>query len=145
MENDFYRILKGLKLKVTPKRIAIMEIMAAEKTYMSPDELRSKLKQRFKNIGLPTVYRNLEELAKEGVIIKIIHPDRKLYYFYCHRKEHHHHFVCVSCRRVEDITFCGMEEIKKEVEDGLKGHMVSHMLQVYGFCKNCLIKQVVSQ
>jgi len=144
MENDFYRILKDLKLKVTPKRIAIMEIMAEEKTYMSPEEVRSKLKKRFKNIGLPTVYRNLEELAKEGIIIKIIHPDRKLYYFYCHKKEHHHHFVCVSCKRVEDINFCGMEEIKKEVEDELKGHMISHMLQVYGFCKYCLIKQTVS-
>ncbi|HPP06203.1 MAG TPA: transcriptional repressor [Syntrophorhabdaceae bacterium] len=144
MENDFYSLLKELKLKATPKRIAIMEIMAGQKTYMSPEEVRSRLKNRFKNIGLPTVYRNLEELAKEGVIIKIIHPDRKLYYFYCQRKEHHHHFVCVLCRRVEDINFCGMTEIKKEVEEGLKGHMVSHMLLVYGFCKHCLVKQTVS-
>ncbi|MBP9561472.1 MAG: transcriptional repressor, partial [Syntrophorhabdaceae bacterium] len=88
--------------------------------------------------------RNLEDLANEGVIIKIIHPDRKLYYYYCGNREHHHHFVCVLCRRVEDISFCGIEELKKEVENILKGHMVSHMLQVYGFCKNCLARQTVS-
>ncbi|MCX7965904.1 MAG: transcriptional repressor [Syntrophorhabdaceae bacterium] len=144
MGNDFYNILKTLKLKATPKRIAIMEILADEPTYLSPDEIRSRLKGRFKNIGLPTVYRNLEELADSGIIIKIIHPDRKLYYFYCHNREHHHHFVCVQCRKVEDINFCGMEEIKNEVEKNLKAHMVSHMLQVYGFCKDCLKKQTIS-
>ncbi|HOV90727.1 MAG TPA: transcriptional repressor [Syntrophorhabdaceae bacterium] len=144
MENEFSCTLKSLGLKVTPKRLAIMEVLAYESTYLSPEEIRSRLKNRFKNIGLPTVYRNLEDLANGGIIIKIIHPDRKLYYFYCGNREHHHHFVCILCKRVEDISFCGLEEIKKEVEISLKGHMVSHMLQVYGFCRRCLLKEVVS-
>lgn len=144
MERDFHKILRALRLKATPKRIAIMEIMADDPIYLSPEEIRSRLKDKFKNIGLPTVYRNLEELADGGVIVKMFHPDRKLYYFYCQNKEHHHHFVCVLCRKVEDINFCGMEEIKNEVEKNLKGHMVSHMLQVFGFCKDCLKKQTVS-
>lgn len=144
METQFHSILKSIKLKATPKRLAIMEIMAKEKTYLNPEEIRSRLKERFKNIGLPTVYRNLEELANEGIIIKIIHPDRKLYYFYCPRREHHHHFVCVLCRKVEDISYCGIKEIKKEVEENLKGHMVSHMLQVFGFCRECLMQKTIS-
>jgi len=141
---DFCSTLRTLKLKVTPKRLAILEMLADESAYLSPEDVWNRLKGQFKNIGLPTVYRNLEELSNGGVIIKVIHPDRKLYYFYCRNTGHHHHFVCVSCRKVEDIRFCGMKEIEDEIENILKGHAVSHLLQVYGFCSKCLEDKAIS-
>ncbi len=141
---DFLPQLKALNLKATPKRLAILEILSEASGYMGPEEIWNIMKERFGNVGLPTVYRNLEDLSKGEVIIKVIHPDRKLYYFYCRNVSHHHHFVCVSCRKVEDIQFCGMKEIEDEVKSALKGHVVSHLLQVYGFCNNCLKKKVIS-
>jgi Fe2+ or Zn2+ uptake regulation protein len=141
---DFCSTLRTLKLKVTPKRLAILEMLADESAYLSPEDVWNRLKGQFKNIGLPTVYRNLEELSNGGVIIKVIHPDRKLYYFYCRNADHHHHFVCVSCRKVEDIRFCGMKEIEDEIKNTLKGHAMSHLLQVYGFCSKCLKDKVIS-
>ena len=134
---DTNRIVKELGLKATPKRVAILEILAEEFVYLGPEEIWKKLQARFKRIGLPTVYRNLEELSNGGVIIKIIHPNRKLYYYYCNNTNHHHHFVCISCRKVQDLEFCGEEQINKEVEDTLKGKVVSHLLQVYGLCNDC--------
>ncbi len=124
---------------MTPKRLAILDILARETAYVSPEEVWVEMKKRFEKIGLPTVYRNLEDLAQGGLIIKIIHPDRKLYYYYCHNSEfgHHHHFICVSCRKVEDLKFCGLEEIRKEVEENLNGSIVSHLMQVYGLCRGC--------
>jgi len=141
---DFCLTLRSLKLKVTPKRLAMLEMLADEPAYLSPEDVWDRLKEQFKNIGLPTVYRNLEDLSNGGVIIKVIHPDRKLYYFYCRNTDHHHHFVCVSCRKVEDIRFCGMKEIEDEIKNTLKGHAVSHLLQVYGFCSRCLKDKVIS-
>lgn len=122
----------------------MLEMLADEPAYLSPEDVWDRLKEQFKNIGLPTVYRNLEDLSNGGVIIKVIHPDRKLYYFYCRNTDHHHHFVCVSCRKVEDIRFCGMKEIEDEIKNTLKGHAVSHLLQVYGFCSRCLKDKVIS-
>ena len=129
--------LKNIGLKITPKRLAIIDILARELRYLSAEEVWNVMKDRFKQIGLPTVYRNLEDLSQGGLIIKIIHPDRKLYYYYCHNTNHHHHFVCVSCRKVQDLEFCGEEQIIKEVEDTLKGKVVSHLFQVYGLCREC--------
>ncbi|HOW56056.1 MAG TPA: transcriptional repressor [Syntrophorhabdaceae bacterium] len=134
---DFRTILKNLDLKSTPKRLAILDILSREPTYLSPEEVRGRLKERFATIGLPTVYRNLEELANGGVIVKVIHPDRKLYYFFCHNKEHHHHFVCTSCRRVDDLIFCGVHEIEREVSKTLNGTVSSHIMQVFGVCGSC--------
>ena len=139
MAIDFHSSIKTLNLKVTPKRLAILDILAREMAYVSPEEVWQKMKERFGKIGLPTVYRNLEDLSQGGLIIKIIHPDRKLYYYFCHNSEHghHHHFICLTCRKVEDLSFCGLEEIRKEVEGHLQGSIVSHLIQVYGLCRGC--------
>ncbi len=131
------RILKQLDLKATPKRLAILDILSGEQIYLSPEEVWMRLKKRFSAIGLPTVYRNLEEMANGGIIFKVIHPDRKLYYFYCSNSAHHHHFVCTACRKVDDLSSCGFEEIEKEVSECLNGTVSSHIMQVFGTCSQC--------
>lgn len=139
MLTDFETSIRKLHLKVTPKRLAILDILAGEDGYVSPEKVWERMKGRFGKIGLSTVYRNLEDLAVGGVIIKIVHPDRKLYYYFCHNGEgrHHHHFVCVSCRKVMDLSFCGLDEIRREVEGNLKGSVVAHLMQVFGVCEGC--------
>ncbi|MEW6570886.1 MAG: Fur family transcriptional regulator [Nitrospirota bacterium] len=137
MPDDFPFILKKLKLKVTPKRVAILDILMKETIYLSPEEIWERMKMRFNKIGLPTVYRNLEELVEGNVIWKISHPNRNLYYFFCRNRSHHHHFICLSCRNVEDINLCRLRELEKLVKEELKGKVVSHILQVNGLCSRC--------
>jgi len=141
MSEELTKSLKQLNLKVTPKRIAIFEILMKEPGYLSPEEIWRKMKIQFNRIGLPTVYRNLEELADGNIISKITHPNRQLYYFFCGNNEHHHHFVCLSCRNVDDINFCAIHELRKEVKKKLNAQVVSHILQVNGLCKECLKKK----
>lgn len=133
MSDNFNQYLKELKLKATPKRLAILSLLAEELSYASPEEVWRKLQKNFDSIGLPTVYRNLEELANGGLITKVIHPNRQLYYYFCPNGHHHHHFICLSCRKVEDINFCGMEEIERKVS----GTVLSHIVQVNGLCRDC--------
>ena len=141
MFNDFPLALKKLNLKITPKRVAILEILMKESVYLSPEEIWKEMKKRFVKIGLPTVYRNLEELSEGNIISKVNHPNRQLYYYLCQNQSHHHHFICLSCRRVEDINFCGVKELEEEVKKKIKGKVLSHVLQVNGLCKNCLKKK----
>jgi Fe2+ or Zn2+ uptake regulation protein len=134
---DFERLLRGLKLKATPRRRAVLEVMAAESTFLSPEEIWRKAAGRVRNIGLPTVYRILDELAARGVATRILHEDRQLYYYLCANKSHHHHFVCLSCRKVEDVGLCLGEVLEQEVAQRIKGALVSHILQLQGFCREC--------
>ena len=138
MIHKFDPVLRGIRLKATPRRLAILDILADEPVYLSPEEVWQKMRRKGRRVGLPTVYRNLDELAQNGVVIKIVHPDRRLYYYFCPNDSHHHHFVCISCRKVEDLAFCGLDAIEKEVKRNLKGAVVSHILQVYGHCNACL-------
>ena len=138
---DFSTILRSLNLKITPKRLAILDILMNESEYLSPEEIWQRMKNQFGRIGLPTVYRNLEELSEKNIISKISHPNRQLYYYFCANRSHHHHFVCLSCRSVEDINFCSLNELQKEVKKRLNGKVISHILQVNGYCRNCLHKK----
>ena len=141
MTHDFPLMLKELQLKVTPKRLAILDFMALASTYVSPEEVRQKLRKKFASIGLPTVYRNLEELAAGGIISKIIHPNRQLYYHFCPTIQHHHHFICLSCRRVEDLQICAVEGFEEEISGRIKGKVLSHILQVNGLCQGCSTRE----
>ena len=141
MTESISSALKQLHLKVTPKRLAILTILMKEPAYLSPEEIWKKMKRQFNRIGLPTVYRNLEELAAGDVISKVTHPNRQLYYYFCANRDHHHHFVCLSCRSVEDINFCALDTLQKEVKRKLNGKIISHILQVNGYCRNCLNKK----
>ncbi|MBM4128820.1 MAG: transcriptional repressor [Nitrospira sp.] len=141
MQHDHRSALRSLNLKATPKRLAILTILEEASVYLSPEEVWKRMKKKFKRIGLPTVYRNLEELSEGRVISKIIHPSRKLYYFLCKNRTHHHHFICVSCRKVEDITFCKVKEVEREVSKKINGTVLSHILQINGLCETCIDNQ----
>ncbi len=141
MKEAISSALKQLNLKVTPKRLAILTILMNEPSYLSPEEIWKKMKKQFNRIGLPTVYRNLEELAAGDLISKVAHPNRQLYYYFCANRDHHHHFVCLSCRSVEDINFCALDTLQKEVKRKLNGKIISHILQVNGYCRNCRNKE----
>ena len=142
MELPHALALKDAGMKATPKRLAILDMLYAESGYASPEELWKRLRDRFDQLGLPTVYRNLEELAASGVISKVIHPNRQLYYYYCTNREHHHHFVCLSCRKVADLPSCGIEALEREVSQKIGGKVLSHILQLNGLCGVCAQPEV---
>lgn len=130
-------ILKQLKLKVTPRRQEVMNCLGSEGCFLSADDVWSRVKPRLGSIGLPTVYRILDELAVAGVITRIFLSDRKQYYFLCANREHHHHFVCESCRRVEDVEQCGLDGVSRDIAQRSGGRVTSHILQINGLCGAC--------
>jgi len=130
-------ILKQLKLKVTPRRLEVMNCLGGERSYLSADQVWNRVKPRLGSIGLPTVYRILDELAEAGVITRIFQADRKQYYFLCANQDHHHHFVCESCRRVEDVEQCCLDGLASEFARRSGGRVTSHILQINGICAVC--------
>ena len=145
MLHDYPLMLKDLRLKVTPKRLAILDFLARTGSYVSPEEVRQNLREQFASIGLPTVYRNLDELASGGIVSKIIHPNRQLYYYFCPNSNHHHHFICISCRKVTDLHICTVKGLEDEINDQVRGKVMSHILQVNGLCRSCYANDNLSE
>jgi Fe2+ or Zn2+ uptake regulation protein len=131
-------ILKKLQLKVTPKRLEVMRCLGDDPSFLSAEEVWQRLKQQFSQVGLPTVYRILDELTEAGVTTRIFMSDRKQYYFLCANQEHHHHFVCESCRKVEDVERCVLAGVASEIAQRSGARVTSHILQINGICAACV-------
>lgn len=135
--NKYLNILKRQNLKKTPKRVEILRIMHQSNTYFSPLEIRKLLKQKFQKVGLPTVYRILQQFQEIGIVSSIQKDDNQLYYFLCSTQRDHHHFICRKCHKVSCVEYCNFDNIKQLVEDQLQSKAETHFLQIEGLCKEC--------
>lgn len=137
MRDHHIQKLKGKGYKLTPRRQEIVEVFARCATHLTPEEVWDKLQKKFSKCGLPSVYRNLENLAECGILTRIQQFDRKKHYgLCCARQDHHHHITCIKCGKVEDIDQCSLARTKT-----IKGYrIISHYLQVNGVCKRCAKK-----
>ena len=140
MPTDHYIArLKKNGHRITPKVRAVIELFLKRQTILDPFQVQADLQKRFKGVGLPTIYRILENLAKNGILISAASEDRQLRYFICRgiQHEHHHHFICRKCGKVEEVNLCLMEEVSKYVKRHLKATVQSHFLQIEGLCAKC--------
>ena len=131
----FLTKLKANKLKQTPKRKAILRLFLDKKRFLSPEEIVGVIKKGFKKASFPSIYRNLDELYKIGILLKVEKPDRRLYYALCTAKNdtHHHHIVCVKCGKIGEFEGCALMDKKKI--GGFK--ILDHSLQLEGICNKC--------
>jgi len=126
-------------LKITSQRKAVLNLFAKDNSRKTPYAVHKKLKKRLPQLGLPTVYRVLEELKEIGLLVQIPSDDRQLYYSLCHLPgaKHHHHFVCRKCKKVEEVERCNFKSVAAFVRRKLGAIIESHSLQLEGLCANC--------
>lgn len=133
--DEFIAKLKLNKLKRTPKRIAIIKLFLDKRRFLSPHEIFTYIKNGFKKASFPSIYRNLDELCRIGILLKVQRPDRCLYYALCRsdHSSHHHHIVCVKCGKIGEFSDCNL--FNKKMSGGFK--ILNHFLQLDGLCKEC--------
>ncbi len=141
MENTLDTCLSILKtggFKLTPKRKSVIQLFIKEKCILSPQYVHQKLKAVITPLGLPTIYRILEELSSIGILVPVTCEERLLSYALCGKpQEHHHHFVCRKCRKVEEVAYCNFPAVSKLIERKLGGMVERHSLHIEGLCAQC--------
>ncbi len=101
-------------------------------------EVHLLLRDTLPRLGLPTVYRILEELRDIGVLVRVTGEDRRLHYSLCRSTvRHHHHFVCRKCLKVEEVEFCTFRDIRRHIERELDCACERVTMQIEGLCAGC--------
>lgn len=95
-------IIERENLKFTIQKQLILEALLSSKEHMTINELHDKLKVN--NIGIATLYRNLDSFKNLGIITEI-NVEGKAYYEMkiFGRKPIHIHFKCTNCGKIMDI------------------------------------------
>lgn len=121
------------------QRDAILTELRALDSYPTADDLYDRLRERLPRLSLGTVYRNLELLVNQGVIVKLS---------FCGKQNRfdantisHHHWRCDACGRI-----CNLNAQEHGVELNWILHQVlretachSYELVLNGRCPECRI------
>lgn len=121
-------------LRMTRKRKRLLETLLKLDRPVPASELRDKA-------GLPesdlvTVYRALEAFEGIGIIQRIPLEESGCLFELTEPQDHHHHFVCRECHRTERLDLCLAQELENQAQR-LGFTEVTHLMEVYGFCKEC--------
>ena len=122
-------------VKHSKQREAILAELCSRKDHPTAEDLYLTLKAEMPNLSLGTVYRNLNMLASDGVILKISFEgaDR-----YDGNKELHYHFQCLECGCVTDVDMPPFNDINLKAQAYAKGRIDTHELIFSGVCDKCL-------
>lgn len=131
---DAIDTLEASELKITERRLRMIELMYEEDRYLSAREVKELLEVDFPGISPDTIYRNLHSFSSLGILEETEVQGEKVFRSNCGVEEHHHHFICTNCGFSKELSVCPLEFYQKEIKD-LEVH--SHQFELLGLCEDC--------
>lgn len=111
---EYVGILKDYGLKATPQRLCVLRILAKHK-HPTIDELLEEIRSEYPSISLATVYKNLNTLIEQGIVIEINSGKKARFDIY---EKPHFHCICEKCGHVMDVGMDDgvMQEFQNQIE-----------------------------
>ncbi|PYE43940.1 Fur family ferric uptake transcriptional regulator [Rhizobium sp. PP-F2F-G20b] len=122
---DYASFLRAADLRVTPQRLAIIGVLAAEADHPSADEILSRARRIDDTVSLATVYRTLSSLEAAGIIRKLAIEDASARFELTPRREHDH-LVDVDTGEVIEIPNDEIVQLHQEIARRMGYDIVSH-------------------
>lgn len=123
--------------RYSKQRELILEAVMNTDRHPTAETVYNWLKPENPALSLGTVYRNLNQLAEDGSIIKLSFPVER----YDANISPHAHFMCRDCGNVYDLEGISYDSSLDEFVETLNGHSVErHDLMFIGICKDCTKK-----
>ena len=104
-------------------------------SHPSADELYGIVRQKLPNISLGTVYRNLNQLADDGIIVKLGQAGQQKRFDANTNK--HYHFSCQDCGKIYDLPIPAIKQIEQAIQHITEHAVHDYELGFYGKCSFC--------
>ena len=117
-------------MRYSRQRELILETLKGIRSHPTADELYGMVRMIDPGISLGTVYRNLNQLAAGGEILKITSGSGGDRFDY--PRSFHYHFRCTQCGRVSDIP----DKYTAEMQ-ALSEKLGADVLIAEGVCVSC--------
>jgi len=131
--------LKGGGHRITRARSAIIDFLLNTGQPLTASNICNTLNGQGLKFDRATVYRELIFLLANGVVRQVRFPGKATHYEI--NSGHHHHLVCTMCNAVKDVILGKhLENHERQIYRKEKFKVVSHSLEFYGLCNNCIGK-----
>ena len=124
-----------MKRRNTVQRSLVYEAVNRLKSHATADEIYEAIVSEHPRVSRGTVYRNLNQLAEEGEIRKILVPGGADRYDHCCHE--HYHARCLSCGRLFDIEMDYIADLQKAIKDAHGFAISGHDILFNGLCPAC--------
>lgn len=111
--------------------IAIFDIINNSCDHMTVRQIYEKLKERYPDVVLATVYNNVNKMWEAGYIRKITvegMPDRY------DKIQRHDHKICRICGKISDVCF---DDLIGQLRSRLGEEVTSYDLKIFYVCDTC--------
>ena len=130
----------GLRAKgrrLTRQRRLIWETFAVEpERHFSAENVVERVREQLPQVNASTIYRTLDLLVEEGLILRTDLGRDRAYYEVAH--EHaHHHLVCERCGAVEHLHDEDLGDLRERITAGSGFALGSGEITLVGLCRGC--------
>jgi Fur family transcriptional regulator, ferric uptake regulator len=134
---DFSQWLTQQGLRITPVRLAMLEILGAAPRAMRAQEIIEAIRTR-RRVNKVTVYRILEDFSHRGIVRRLFVDARVCHYeLACEHHPVHPHFHCHSCHEVQCLEPLPLSCIWSELRGPLGNKADNIDIRVGGICHKC--------
>lgn len=134
MEN-FIKQLRDRGIAVTPQRLAVMGSLRNRRDHPTAENIYQEVRRQLPAISFNTVYKTLEILCQNGMVIKVnpLHEVAR----YDGQTGPHAHLVCRKCHVIVDLDWepAELPALSPDNQCGFQVEFTS--LTFWGLCPQC--------
>jgi Fur family transcriptional regulator, ferric uptake regulator len=118
-------------------RAAVIDLVAAQDCCLTAQEVFDGLRIDGRVVGIASVYRALDLLARLGLVRRVDMGTASGYEPALPGGHHHHHLVCDRCGKVSSFEDQGLEDAIDRLSRRLKHSVAEHDVVLRGACPDC--------
>lgn len=123
-------------VRQTRQRAAVIDVLREARSHPDAAWIHAQVRERLPSVSLGTVYRTLDALVRDGVIITLERAGQATRYDYKREGEAHHHAVCRTCGAIFDVDSAPLPNLPDAaLPAGF--HVTDVQLEFMGICENC--------
>ena len=135
MDSSDITQLQARGFRMTPQRLAILRILDESTGHLTPLELYHQALQQMPGITEATVYRTLNFLTEQGLVLAAHVGSGQLVYEIAARA--HHHLICRQCGETREIGHDQLESLYERFQTDTGYQIDSMHLTFFGLCPEC--------
>jgi Fur family transcriptional regulator, ferric uptake regulator len=133
--------LRGEGMRITASRRSILNVLFHAERPLSLQEIQERAASETDGPDYATVFRMIALLDRLHLVHKVNLQRACSYYELNDPSKHYDHIVCTACGKVVVIDIpCPLAETEKRVAEHYGFRNLSHSLEFFGRCPECLEK-----
>ena len=121
--------------RMTPQRMAVLNILSQAGAHLTPIEICQKAAQSLPGLTDATVYRTLNFLTQQGLALAAHVGNGQLVYEIAGRN--HHHLICRRCGTTCEISHDLLKSLYEQFQASTGFQIDSLHVTFFGLCPAC--------